>query len=112
MNEPRISSQLEEFEGEPTGDFYADVLYELAGKLGVMNDFYMPLVDVSKLLRGWKVSDATNPNLVTMTDEKYQELEQLRTALTDILEHCDDGNMPQESWEAMKETARKALMRP
>lgn len=47
--EPMLTTELEESEDvSPQG--YAKVLRTLAGQLGVMNDYYLPLKTVAKML--------------------------------------------------------------
>lgn len=47
--EPRIPPELEDYP-LATDLFYGLVLRNLAGQLGPMNDFYVPLIDAAKKL--------------------------------------------------------------
>ena len=49
--EPMLTTDLEDsHDSSPAG--YAKILRTLAGQLGPMNDYYMPLMDVAKSLDG------------------------------------------------------------
>jgi hypothetical protein len=49
INEPMLTTDLEDDpDTSPRG--YAKVLRTLAGQLGLMNDYYLPLMDAAKIL--------------------------------------------------------------
>lgn len=51
MLEPRLSAELED-STDISEATYGKILRELAGQLGVFNDYYMPLMDVAHSLDG------------------------------------------------------------
>lgn len=51
MREPRLTAELEE-STDTSEAAYGKILRELAGQLGVFNDYYMPLMDVAHALDG------------------------------------------------------------
>lgn len=51
MKEPRLTAELEA-DTDTSPAAYAKILRELAGQLGVFNDYYMPLMDIAHMLDG------------------------------------------------------------
>ena len=54
MNEPRLTVELEDDETIPPAEWTARALLELARQMGIMNDYYYPLIGAAGMIRALK----------------------------------------------------------